>query len=448
MRSLFAKILVWFVASIFLVFSAIVITTALNANDPNARQAPISLFLNFLVKQARHDWETGGPERLKGLLDRVESVLGSQVTFTDSAGRDLLTGEARPDLVREGKIRAERPLSRLDSSTFSRASSDGQYWVFLRGANNSRLLWYTQRETLWVWGLVIILVWALAHHLASPVRKLQKTLERFGGGDLNARAESSRKDEIGQLAQSFNRMADRIETLLTSERRLLMDVSHELRSPLARLGVAVELARAGDARSLDRIQKEADRLNALVGELLLVTKSENDPAKRDRRTVRLDELLARVAEDCAIEAALKACRLSFRERSPAALEGDEELLRRAFENVIRNAIRYAPADSTVEIRMSAGAGERVRVFVRDFGPGVPGEALPRLFDPFYRVGEDRSRESGGVGLGLSIARRAVEIHGGTVHARNADPGLEVEFDLPGARRVELAPEPDLADQHP
>ena len=116
--------------------------------------------------------------------------------------------------------------------------------------------------------------------------------------------------------------------------------------------------------------------------------------------------------------------------------------------MIRNAIRYAPADSTVEIRMSAVAGERVRVFVRDFGPGVPGEALPRLFDPFYRVAEDRSRESGGVGLGLSIARRAVEIHGGTVHARNADPGLEVEFDLPGARRVELAPEPDLADQHP
>ncbi len=445
MRSLFAKILVWFVASIFTVFTAIVITTALNANDPNARQAPISLFLTFLVRQARYDWETGGPEKLKELLARVEGVLGSQVTVTDSAGRDLLTGEAKPDLVREGKARAERPLSRLDSSTFARASSDGQYWVFLRGANNSRLLWYTQPETLWVWALVMALVWALAHHLASPVRKMQKTLERFGDGDLHTRADTSRKDEIGQLAQSFNRMADRIETLLTSERRLLMDVSHELRSPLARLGVAVELARAGDAKSLDRIQKEADRLNALVGELLLVTRSEGDPAKRKLEPVRLDLLLRSLVEDCGIEAASKGCRITAPELPAVTIDGDEELLRRAFENVIRNAIRYAPPDTAVEVR--AAQGERLRVNVRDSGPGVPGEALPRLFDPFYRVGEDRSRNSGGVGLGLSIARRAIELHGGTVRARNASPGLEVEFELPAGRRAELTPEPDLADQH-
>lgn len=445
MRSLFAKILVWFVASVFTVFTAIVITTALNVNDPNARQAPISLFLTFLVRQARHDWETGGPERLKELMTRVEGVLGSQVTFTDSAGNDLLTGEAKPDLVRDGKARAERPLSRLDSSTFARASSDGQYWVFLRGANNSRLLWYTQPETLWVWALVMALVWALAHHLASPVRKMQKTLERFGDGDLHARADTSRKDEIGQLAQSFNRMADRIETLLTSERRLLMDVSHELRSPLARLGVAVELARAGNAQSLDRIQKEADRLNALVGELLLVTRSEGDPARRKLEPVRLDVLLGALVEDCSIEAASKGCRITAAELPAVTIDGDEELLRRAFENVIRNAIRYAPPDTAVEVR--AEQGERLRVSVRDSGPGVPGEALPRLFDPFYRVGEDRSRNSGGVGLGLSIARRATELHGGTVRARNVSPGLEVEFDLPAGRRAELTPEPDLADQH-
>ena len=445
MRSLFARILVWFVASIFLVFTAIVITTALNVNDPNARQAPISLFLTFLVRQARHDLETGGPEKLKELAVRVENVLGSRVTFTDSTGRNLLTGETHPELIREGKARAERPLSRLDSSTFARASSDGQYWVFLRGANNSRLLWYTQPETLWVWALVMALVWALAHHLAAPVRKMQKTLERFGEGDLHARADASRKDEIGQLAQSFNRMADRIETLLTSERRLLLDVSHELRSPLARLGVAVELARAGDAKSLDRIQKEADRLNALVGELLLVTRSESDPAKRVQEAVRLDLLLGQLAEDCGIEAASKDCRVALDPAPEVTVDGDEELLRRAFENVLRNAIRYAPPGTAVEVHVAAG--ERLRITVRDFGPGVPDEALPRLFDPFYRVGEDRSRNSGGVGLGLSIARRAIELHGGTLRARNANPGLLVEFELPAGRRAELAPEPDLADQH-
>jgi two-component system sensor histidine kinase CpxA len=261
---------------------------------------------------------------------------------------------------------------------------------------------------------------------------LQAAVDRFGKGDLKARAGSQRRDELGQLAQTFDRMADRIEILLSAERRLLLDVSHELRSPLARLNVAVELARSGSdpESALNRIQKEADRLNTLVGELLQVTRAEGDPAAMRGEPVRLDELLREVVEDASIEANSRHCRVELQNAPPVTIHADRELVRRAVENVIRNAIRYAPERTAVEVSLKDGPC----VVVRDYGPGVPPDSLPRLFDAFYRVEDDRGRASGGVGLGLAIARRAVEIHKGTIRAENAIPGLRVEmcFRLAGA----------------
>jgi two-component system sensor histidine kinase CpxA len=226
-------------------------------------------------------------------------------------------------------------------------------------------------------------------------------------------------------------MADRTQTLLTAERRLLLDISHELRSPLARLSVAVELARSGDDAEtyLNRIQKEADRLNSLVGELLQVTRAEGDPSQRRLEPVRLDTLVAEVVDDSMIEAEARGCHVRLTEKSAAALAGDAELLRRAVENIIRNAIRYSPAGKTVEVSVSSASGQ-VAVTVRDYGPGVPEDALPRIFDPFYRVDTDRNRNSGGVGLGLAIAKRAVELHKGRLRAVNAWPGLIVEMEMP------------------
>jgi two-component system sensor histidine kinase CpxA len=255
-------------------------------------------------------------------------------------------------------------------------------------------------------------------------------VERFGQGDLAARAELGRRDELGELAATFNRMADRIQTLLAAERRLLLDISHELRSPLARLGVAVELARSGEDRgpTLDRIQKEADRLNALVGELLQVTRAEGDSASLRHETIRLDELARDIVETNRIEATARGCELKLELSGAAPVEGEPELLRRAMENVIRNAIRHAPAGSAVEVAVHGAS-----ISVRDHGPGVPERELGRIFDPFYRVENDRDRSSGGVGLGLAIARRAVELHKGAIRARNANPGLLVEITLPEGR---------------
>ena len=226
-------------------------------------------------------------------------------------------------------------------------------------------------------------------------------------------------------------MAERIQNLVGADRRLLLDISHELRSPLARLGVAVELARSGENRdaALDRIQKESDRLNALVGELLQATRAEVDPQALRAQPVRLDELLATIVSDCSIEADARGCSLALDATGPLTVRGDPELLRRAVENVIRNALRYSPPQTSVDVNLASnGAGARIQV--RDYGPGVPEESLSRIFEPFYRVEGDRNRDSGGVGLGLAIARRAVELHKGKLQARNAHPGLLVEMEIP------------------
>jgi two-component system sensor histidine kinase CpxA len=291
--------------------------------------------------------------------------------------------------------------------------------------------WFLTPEHLFFLVAAVLLCYWLTYHLTRPVADLQKAVERFGRGDLSARAGSTRRDELGQLARTFDRMAGRIETLLAAERRLLLDISHELRSPLARLGVAVELARSGDNldSALNRIQRESDRLNSLVGQLLQVTRAEGDPNSLRRDPLGLDELVQQLVHESEIEAGARGCELRYRQHEPLMVEGDPELLRRAIENVIRNAIRYSPRGQAIEITVARRDAKAI-VQVRDFGPGVPDEALPRLFDAFYRVEEDRGRSSGGIGLGLSIARRAIELHKGSIRARNMNPGLEVELELP------------------
>ncbi len=442
MKSLFAKILVWFIATTFVLLFGSIITAAFNYNLPGQRKMPVTILLNYQLDEARHSFETGGAIELAGTLQRIQTATETEAVLTDETGRDLATGRIRKDLVQEGERRQRSPLAKLNSKLYARQSADGKYWFFLVGGRSSTLLWYLQPETLWVWGLVVLLCYGLALHFTNPLRRLQRAVDRFGRGETDARADANRRDEIGQLARTFNQMADRMVSLRQSERRLLLDLSHELRSPLTRMSVAIELARADStgSKTLDRIQKEADRLNALITELLEVTRAESDPAHRRTEPVRLDNMIRGIADDCKIEAKARDSEVSVGPLEPVTIDGDPELLHRAVENVLRNAIRYAPADTQIEVGvLRLGYGVRIRI--RDYGPGVPEEALPHLFDPFYRVDADRNRSSGGVGLGLSIARRAIELHRGTLRARNAMPGLEVELDLPAGRPVASTPSP-------
>jgi two-component system sensor histidine kinase CpxA len=428
-RSLFAKILTWFVLAIVITITATILTSTLTYDAYSARQAPFSMLLSLETGEARQAWEKGGPEQLRENLLRFREVThASETMLTDAAGTDLLTGIPHPEMMPYAEGLVHSPLT-IRSHIFARKSSDGRYCLVLIREN--WYFWFLQPAHLLVIALVVLMCYALALYLTRPVRDLRSAVERLGRGDLTARAEESRKDELGDLAASFNKMANHIQTLLAAERRLLFDISHELRSPLARLSVAVELARGNDAPGplLDRIQKEADRLNSLICQMLEVTRTEGDPSRLKTERVRLDELIGALVDDCTIEADAHGCALALASHGPVTLDGDSELLRRAIENVMRNAIRYAPAETKVEITLENGAGW-AHIRVRDYGPGVPVEALPRIFDPFYRVEQDRDRKSGGVGLGLSIARRAVELHKGKLRASNASPGLLVEIDLP------------------
>jgi signal transduction histidine kinase len=432
MRSLFAKTLLWFLATTAVAIGGFIITTALTFSSPEPR-GPFGMLLSVQVEEAKRAFETGGREALSAELAKFQQITEMQVFFTDAKGTDLITGQAHPELLK----RQERRRWRLPfpfggrRPIIARADAGRQYWLYLIDERRNWTFFFLQPQHLWIIGLVVLLCYGFAYHLTSPVRRLRAAVECFGRGDFSARAETNRRDELGELALSFNQMADRIQTLLSAERRLLLDISHELRSPLARLGVAVELARSGEDREsmLDRIQKESERLNELVGELLQVTRVEGDPSMQKMETVRLDELLGDLVYDSLLEAKAKDCTLLLKAPLPVTLTGDEELLRRAVENVIRNAIRYAPPGTPVDIELKR-SGNVAEICVRDYGPGVPEEALPRIFDPFYRVDSDRNRVSGGLGLGLAIARRSVELHKGKLTARNAHPGLLVTIELP------------------
>ena len=254
-----------------------------------------------------------------------------------------------------------------------------------------------------------------------------------------------RRDELASLASDFDEMAEKIQLLIDRQRRLLGDISHELRSPLARLNVALELARqrsGSEATSaLERIQREAEILNEMIGQLLALTRLESGAEEIRKVEVDLESLLRDVVKDADFEARARKRSVRLAASEPVRIEGVPNLIRRAIENVIRNAVHYTAEQTEVEIKLftdseatqSAGkAGHELAVIVvRDHGPGVPAEVLNEIFRPFYRVDEARDREAGGVGLGLAIAERAVRLHGGNVGAANAsDGGLVVTISLP------------------
>jgi len=211
----------------------------------------------------------------------------------------------------------------------------------------------------------------------------------------------------------------------------LQDISHELRSPLARLSFAAELTRTAEDRdaAAARMKREIERLTSLVGALVEVTRVEGDPSSRRLEDVDLRRLVADVLDAGRVEADARACRLDFEDGGPLTVRGDRELLRRAVDNVLRNAIRYAPEGSGIEVRLASADG-KASLTVRDYGPGVPMEMLDKIFQPFFRADGSRDSQTGGVGLGLAIARRAIAAHHGSIAAENAGPGLRVRMELP------------------
>ena len=291
--------------------------------------------------------------------------------------------------------------------------------------------------------LVIALVmgavcFALARYLTTPALQISRAARRFAEGDLDVRVGpqlGKRRDELADLGRDFDFMAERIEAQRSAERRLLGDISHELRSPLARLQVALDLAESGaDPQTrgyLARMEEEVEELGALIGQLLTLTRLENAGQDISRReSIDLAELIGGICADADFEASATNRTVEWGGSPPVLVQANAELLHSAIENVVRNALIHAPQSSLVRVDLQNTADEAI-IRVRDWGTGVPEAELDELFRPFYRVAEARDRQSGGTGLGLSITQRALAAHGGKVRATNAEGGgLEVEMRLP------------------
>jgi two-component system sensor histidine kinase CpxA len=377
----------------------------------------------------------------------VEAALGAlaeeadlRVALVDAAGERAHAGDALPAEARAldadvGEVRRRpREADEVWLAYRPRARSDVRLVVAASTGRTTSLREVRIALLLLVTALVSFV---LARVLTRPIRTLRDATHRIAAGDTSVRVGkvAGAGEEIASLAADFDRMTGRIEDLLGARERLLRDVSHELRSPLARLTVALGIARqrgSADAALLDRMEKESERLGELVSLVLTMAKLEEQHEVHGPEDVRLDELVTTLVSDASFEAEGQRREVKLAKAESVVVRGDAELLRQAAENVVRNAIRFTAEGTRVDVEL-ARRGDAAELCVRDHGPGVPDEALTEIFRPFTRVEAARERTAGGVGLGLAITERAVRLHHGSVVAENAEGGgLRVTIRLPVA----------------
>jgi signal transduction histidine kinase len=427
-KSLHAWILLYTVVTLSL---ALMIVLAISDHVQRTYLYPVFESMDELeLEQAREALHHGGADALRSYMQHLDQLFGAQHSLLDAKGVDVASGRSMKQFLpkRPGVHRSRGDVD--GKFVITHQSNDGQNW-FVAVTTKEEDHWTFLPYYLTVIGLGAATYWFAAISVVRPIGKITAALNRFGRSDLALRLPANRKDEIGVLAEGFNQMASRIETLVASERRLLTDISHELRSPLTRLRLAITLAEANPAvrANFDRVRRQVDRITSLVCELTELTRAEGDPGSRKVELVRLDEVVKEVVGDCQLEAQTRTCSIEVHGQAAATAAGDRELLRRALENVLRNAIRYSPGNSGIQCNLLT-TDDVVKIAVRDYGPGVPAETLDRIFEPFYRVEEAREAESGGMGLGLAIAKRALALHKGVIRAENAHPGLLVTLTVP------------------
>jgi len=427
MKTISLKVTIWSVAALVISLAAFLfIGNSVMGKSSAQNFTQVNRQLFRLALAAYHADERPGLARYMKDLNQPG---GTQYSICDASGRDLVTGEDQSELIRVS-VGKERPYrGEHNRFTMGLRSDDGHYNWLATSVGPSHILFAPFYILLLV--TVVVLYWLVTMYITRPVRQLADVVDRFGAGELTARTAPRSKDEIGNLGRSFNAMAERIHTLLTAERQLLQDVSHELRSPLARLTFEAEMVRKTTDRdaTATRLRREIERLSELVGTLIDMARAEGDPGEVEMDELCLNELLLATAEDSEVEAQAAGCSIDVKASQEIFLQGNAELLRRAIENVLRNAIRYAPPESTVEVRL-VRAADCARITVRDYGPGIPENLKERIFDPFFRADASRDEHTGGLGLGLAIAQRATRVHHGDITAANASPGALLTITLP------------------
>jgi len=450
MQGMFLKMVLWFSASLVVVAVALHAAVIATSTPTEVRVQRFSdAALAGYGRRAAAILEGEGVPALAAYLVRLEGETRIYAVLIDATGRDV-TGRAATPAVLAAARRADElgyAETQVDGGFALKAhrleGPSGRRYDLVASTPIGLVRLLHDAPSAQLLRLLAVLITAgavcypLARYVARPLATLRAATHELAGGNLAVRvapAVGRRRDELADLAHDFDRMAERIEALMTFERRLLRDISHELRSPLSRLHVALGLARqqAGhDQRALDRIEREAERLNALIGQLLMLARLESGATEPAREPVDLAAIVRAVAEDADFEARGRRRAVRVTATRECAAIGAPDLLSSAVENIVRNAVRHTREDTAVEVAMRGDGPGRVVVTVRDHGSGVPDDLLPHIFQPFYRVGDARDRHTGGVGLGLTIADRTIRLHGGTLRAANApDGGLVVEVTLP------------------
>jgi two-component system sensor histidine kinase CpxA len=447
MRTLFLRIFLSFWGAMVLV---VLVTAGLSWFRFNQIQSVES---RVLAAEAEDSVMKGGEVALRGWLQEAEEKYRrSNIYILDPAGVDLLKRDLPQPLSayaermeRAGYFgKAQRRDAEPDPLLLAPQFADAQgavYTFMMVQLSNSPLSLLRAPDVRFVvvaFALAIsgLVCWWLARYLSKPIERLRTSARSLAAGNLEARVGeefSRRKDELGVLARDFDTMADHVRNILASKESLLRGMSHELRSPLARLRVALSLARRDGedlGRQLDRIELEAERLDTLIGQMLQLSQLRAVEPVLPRCPVDLTSLLSEVVEDARLEASAVDKKVEWAPNGVMCIEGDHDLMRSAIENVLRNAVRFTERGTAVKVT-SVQESDRVHIVIDDHGPGVPTGEAERIFEPFYRVAEARDRDSGGTGLGLAITARVVKLYNGAVRAQNRqEGGLSVRITLP------------------
>jgi two-component system sensor histidine kinase CpxA len=447
-RSLYTKIFLWFCLTGVVTTSLVVLVAGLTGSQPFGRRW-IAMTQDLYAHSAVDFYTTGGAPSLQRYLTAIESNSGIEGHLIDAQGKDVLGAPfpAHAVGVYRRVQRSGRSAGHLGRywTAASAVSGGGQRYIFvmeahpLRGFLDGTFLNAVAPRLLGGGLLVAVFCLLLARHITRPIRLLESAAVSLAGGDLSVRtlpAMRGRTDELASMAAAFDGMAEQIETLLRTQRQMLADISHELRSPLTRIGVSLELLRRGETDVLEPMQADLDRLNGMIGQVLELTRFELQTGSGSHGEVDLQGILEDVVESANYEG--RGARKTVRLESAGAclVHGDDAALRSCIENIVRNALQYSDAGGVVEVMLERRGDGWVMVGVEDSGPGVPEDQLTNILAPFFRVPGASEGHPHGSGLGLSISARVVARHGGTIAVSNRKPhGLAVSIMLPVGARV-------------
>ena len=450
--SLFLRIFVLFWLAMALIVAASIATTfTIAAHEFESVDREHRPNVAILASQAL---DRGGTNGLKAWLHENKNTMPDRDLFiigpdgSDILGRPLTEGAARRleainrDLAAPAEAASPSGNYRPSRAAPQMVAADGTVYTVLYAPRRPSIFGALSLPpiSLTILGIALVVSaitsWWLAEHLSAPIRRIQEGARALASQNLDVRVSDGlegRKDELAVLARDFDAMADELRANRSATPQLLRDISHELRSPLARMRVALGLARQPPAdvmRQLDRLEREIERLDSMISQVLKLARLQGADSHIDKEAFELDDVIEELVRDANFEGAVKNCTVNVQGSTKAAIVGNRELLRSAIENVLRNAVRYSPTRTPVDLSIGR-AQDGLQIAIADHGPGVPPAELERIFEPFYRVAESRDRDSGGEGIGLAITAQVMKAHGGFARARNTPGGFEVLLSLPG-----------------